>query len=94
MPQASVKTKSARIDVRVSARAKDTLQQAARQTNRTVSEFLLEAGLAAAQDALADRRLFTLDAKRWQQFQALLDRPPQAKPRLAKLLREPSRFAR
>jgi len=35
---------------------------------------------------LADRRLFMLDDVAWESFQALLDRPAQAKPRLAELL--------
>jgi hypothetical protein len=38
----------------------------------------------------ADRQVFRLDAKRWHAFVAALDAPPKARPRLARLLNEPS----
>ncbi|MFT3778604.1 MAG: DUF1778 domain-containing protein [Ottowia sp.] len=56
---------------------------------QNVSEFLLDAGVTAAAQALADRRHFSLDEAQWQAFQEALDRPVQTKPRLKKLLREP-----
>ena len=82
-------TKSERIDVRTSAPAKQLLQEAARASHKNVSEFLLDAGLTAAAQTLADRRQFLLDEAQWQAFEAALDRPVQPKPRLQKLLREP-----
>jgi uncharacterized protein (DUF1778 family) len=87
-----VDSKSERIDIRTTKAAKKILQQAAAASHKNVSEFLLEHGLIAAQQALTDRRLFVLDAEQWQQFQEALDRPPQDKPRLKKLLSEPSIF--
>jgi uncharacterized protein (DUF1778 family) len=81
--------KSERIDVRTSAPAKQLLQEAARASHKNVSEFLLDAGLTAAAQTLADRRQFLLDEAQWQAFEAALDRPVQRKPRLQKLLREP-----
>jgi uncharacterized protein (DUF1778 family) len=82
-------SKSERIDVRASAAVKQLLQEAARVSCRNVSEFLLEAGVMAANQALADRRRFELDDAQWQAFEAALDRPVQTKPRLRKLLNEP-----
>jgi uncharacterized protein (DUF1778 family) len=82
--------KSERIDIRTTPAAKDTLQRAAAMTHKNVSEFLLEAGLAAASEALADRRIFPLDDAQWRAFQAALDRPITPKPGLARLLSEPS----
>jgi uncharacterized protein (DUF1778 family) len=82
-------SKTERIDVRVSGAVKQLLQEAARACHKNVSEFLLDAGVTAATQTLADRRRFTLDEARWQAFQEALDRPVQAKPRLKKLLREP-----
>jgi len=82
-------SKTERIDVRVSASVKQLLQEAARVYHRNVSEFLLEAGVTAANQALADRRRFELDDAQWEAFEAALDRPAQAKPRLNKLLNEP-----
>jgi len=82
--------KTERIDVRVSPAVKDTLQMAALQVNKTVSQFLLDAGLTAAAETLEDRRSFVLDGQRWNAFLKLLDRPPRAKPKLARLLAERS----
>ena len=81
--------KTERIDVRASAPVKQLLQDAARTCHKNVSEFLLDAGVTAATQALADRRQFVLSEAQWQAFQEALDRPVQSKPRLQKLLCEP-----
>jgi len=82
-------SKTERIDVRASSAVKQLLQDAARACHKNVSEFLLDAGVTAAAQSLADRRQFALDEAQWQAFQQALDRPVQAKPRLQQLLREP-----
>jgi uncharacterized protein (DUF1778 family) len=43
---------------------------------------LLDTGLNAAVAALADRRVFQLDAKRWNAFMQALSKPPNDNPRL------------
>ena len=78
-----------RIDVHASASVKHLLQEAARVCHKNISEFLLEAGITAANQALADRRRFELNEAQWEAFHIALDRPVQAKPRLKKLLTEP-----
>jgi uncharacterized protein (DUF1778 family) len=82
-------SKTERIDVRATTLIKQLLQDAARASHKNVSEFLLDAGVTAAAQTLADRRQFVLDESQWQAFQEALDRPVQNKPRLRKLLREP-----
>jgi len=82
--------KTERIDVRVSPAVKDTLQIAALQVNKTVSQFLLDAALTVAAETLEDRRSFILDRQRWNTFLKILDRPPRVKPKLAQLLAERS----
>jgi uncharacterized protein (DUF1778 family) len=82
-------SKSERIDVRASAPVKQLLQEAARVAHKNVSEFLLDAGITAANQTLADRTRFELGAQQWKAFQAALDRPVTAKPELKKLLSEP-----
>ncbi len=81
--------KTERIDVRASGPVKQLLQEAARACHKNVSEFLLDAGVTAAAQTLADRRRFVLDEARWRAFQEALDRPVQKKPHLKKLLSEP-----
>lgn len=82
-------SKTERIDVRSSAPVKRLLQEAARACHKNVSEFLLDAGVTAAAQTLADRRRFVPADAQWRAFQQALDRPVQAKPRMKKLLREP-----
>ncbi len=78
--------RSERVDLRMTPAAKRTLQRAAAIRNKTLTEFLLDTGLNAAHDALADRRVFQLDAKRWNAFMQALSQPPKDNPRLRKLL--------
>lgn len=82
-------SKTERIDVRASGSVKQLLQEAARASHKSVSEFLLDAGITAANQALADRRHFVLGDAQWEAFQEALDRPVSPKPRLKKLLSEP-----
>ena len=56
--RAAAPGKLERIHVRVSSPVKHLLQQAARAAHKSVSEFLLEAGIAAANQALAERSRF------------------------------------
>jgi len=79
-------SRSERVDLRMTPAAKRTLQQAAAVRNKTLTEFLLDTGLNAAFDALADRRVFQLDARSWDKFMAALAKPPKNNPRLRKLL--------
>lgn len=80
-------TKEERIDLRLSVKAKALLQRAAAVRHKTVTEFVLDSGLSAAAEALADRREFLLDEKQWRAFLAALDAPPKPKPRLKRLLK-------
>ena len=82
-------SKSERIDVRASAPVKQLLQEAARVSHKNVSEFLLDAGIMAANQTLADRARFELSDEQWLAFQSALDQPVRAKPKLKKLLSEP-----
>ena len=82
-------SKSERIDVRATLPVKQLLQEAARAAHKNVSEFLLDAGILAANQMLADRRRFELSAEQWEAFQSALDQPVTARPKLKKLLGEP-----
>lgn len=85
-------TRSEKLDLRLTPKAKTTLQAAAAAANRSVSEFVLESALSRADEALADRREFVLSAAKWKEFQAALDAPPRPLPRLKRLFSEPGFF--
>ena len=90
---AVIHSKSERIDVRASTPVKQLLQEAARVAHKNVSEFLLDAGIIAANQTLADRTRFELSDDKWLAFQVALDQPvsakPKPKPKLKKLLSKP-----
>src|SRR5882724_11692604 len=92
MPGHSKSIRTAKLDLRLSPEAKQKLQAAANVARRSVSEFVLESALVRAEETLADRSRFGLDADRWTAFIAALDAPPRDLPRLKRLFKELSVF--
>ncbi len=84
--------RSEKLDLRLTAAAKKTLQAAASAAHRSVSEFVVESALAHADETLADRRMFGLSAAQWRAFLAALDAPRRPLPRMGRLLNEPGFF--
>ena len=74
-----------RIQLRANARQMREIDEAAAAENKTRSDFMLEASVEQARRVLADRRIFLLGDRERDEFLALLDRPPTAKPRLRAL---------
>ena len=64
-----------KLDLRLTPKAKRTLQAAATAERRKVSDFVLESALARAEETLAERQRFGLDAERWTAFFEALDAP-------------------
>jgi len=86
----SVKRREDRLEVRLTPKAKSMLKRAASVERKTVSAFILDKGLEAAAETLADRRKFLLNAKQYDAFVAALDRPSKPLRRLDRLLTTPS----
>ena len=82
----TTESRSERVDLRMTPSAKRALAKAAAVTNKSLTEFLLDSGLNAAFDTLADRRVFQLDQVRWDAFMAALVAPPKDNIRLRRLL--------
>jgi len=82
--------KEERIALRASHEERELITRASGLAATSVSDFVLSASLQRAGDVLADRREFQLPADRWEAFVELLDRPPVERPRLRRLLTEPS----
>jgi uncharacterized protein (DUF1778 family) len=78
-----------RIDLPANATVEQLLREAAPAGHTNVRESLLDAGVTAAAQTMADRRQFDLDEAAWRAFQDALDRPVQPKPCLARLLHAP-----
>ncbi|MDE3074480.1 MAG: DUF1778 domain-containing protein [Chloroflexota bacterium] len=79
-----------RLDLRVDEQREDLIRRAAQSKGRTITDFVLDAAVAEAQQVLTDRRHFAIDDDAWQRFLAALERPASEKPRLRALLERPS----
>ena len=79
-----------KLDLRLTPAAKQALRQAAESSRESVSDFVLRSALARADEILADRRVIKLDEEQWEAFVAALDAPPKPRPRLKRLLNEPT----
>jgi uncharacterized protein (DUF1778 family) len=90
MATQTARRKEDRLEVRLTPKAKSLLKRAASVERKTVSAFVLDKGLAAAAETLADRREFRLPAKQYDAFVAALDAPATSRPRLERLLKLPS----
>ena len=80
------------IQLRVSASDHVLMDGAAARLGKSLSEFILEAARAAAEEALLDRTHFRLGPDQFDAFTALLDEPPMPKERLNALLATPRPF--
>lgn len=88
-PEAT-RRKAARIAMRLTADQDALIRDAAATTGQSLTEFVTTAAVTRAEDTLADRRVFRLDDAAWAEFTAILDRPAEHIPELAKLLNDPA----
>ena len=79
-------TKNVRVDIRIPASAKSLIAQAAKARHQSLSEFMLQQSIAAAEMALLDQRVFMLDDADWDALNAMLDAPARELPELSKAL--------
>jgi len=84
--------REARLNIRTTAKQDTLIRLAAQASNKTVTDFVLDSASSAAERILADRRWFMLDDAAWVAFQDMLERPTVVKPKLRKLLTEPTVF--
>jgi uncharacterized protein (DUF1778 family) len=81
-----------KLDLRLTSSAKEKILSAAAAEERTVTDYILRAALRAADETLADRRHFGLNAEQWSAFLAALDAPERHHPRMERLLQQSSVF--
>ncbi len=79
--------KSLRVNLRIDASSKRTLERAAAYAGSTLSDFVLSNALAAASEVIRSRETIALSPKDWDVFfDALLD-PPEPSEHLRQALR-------
>ena len=74
------------INLRVKPHTRSLIDRACAITDKTVTEFVLDAVCRKAEDVLLDRRLFHLDETAYQAFVDALNAPTQRNPELKELL--------
>lgn len=90
VPMPARQNRTRRLNIRATPRQEKLIRLGAEQRGVTITDFIVESACLQAEHALADKRTFELSAKDWDRFVELLERPPQDKPELRKLLSEPS----
>lgn len=75
------------LNLRVKPGDRELIDRAATLVGKSRTDFLLDAGRRAAQDALLDRRLWRVDSAAFDAFVALLDAPPQPNERLRRTMK-------
>ena len=87
-----VGVKDATVQLRMRPAEKTAIARAARLRDTTLSKFMLENSVRAAQQVLADQVHFTLSARDWEAFCQALDAPPRVIPAVKKLFSQSSVF--
>lgn len=84
------KQRNARFNVRVSEKEAELIRMGAARRGVNITNFILESACVRAEQEIADTRAFQLSPSAWNKFIEALDRPSISKPRLEKLLAEPT----
>ena len=74
------------INLRVKPHARSLIDRASAITDKSITDFVLDAACREAEDVLLDRRLFNLDESAYRAFVRTLDAPTRRHPELKKLL--------
>jgi uncharacterized protein (DUF1778 family) len=90
--QANAALKASKVQLRLRPAEKAILARAAELRQTTLSKFMLDHAVQAAQQVLADQVHFTLSPARWKAFCEALDAPPRDIPALKRLLTEKGVF--
>lgn len=78
-------TRSARLGLRTTPQQEVVLRRAAKVSNKSMTEFILDSAYRAAEQTLLEQRLFLVTGSQSQALLSLLDRPARDKPGLKDL---------
>ena len=86
------RTRSARLEVRMTPQDRKLVDDAAAARGTVLTEFVVSSLRQAAHEALADRTVFVLDADAQQAWEELNDRPARRLTGLEQLMSRPTPF--
>ncbi|HMO45627.1 MAG TPA: DUF1778 domain-containing protein [Rubrivivax sp.] len=78
-------TRSARLGLRTTPQQEAVLRRAAEVSNKSMTAFILDSAVQAAEHTLLDQRLFLVTGRQSRALLDLLDRPARDNPRLRDL---------
>ena len=93
MPGTSSRTRSERLEVRMTPQDRELINDAVAACGTGLTEFVVSSLRMAAHEALADRTVFVLDADAQQAWEDLNRRPARDLAGLGRLMSRPSPFA-
>jgi uncharacterized protein (DUF1778 family) len=88
----TTRPRDSRWNLRIAGDTDSLVRRAAEETQRNLTDFVVDAATAEAERVLADRARFVLDDENWNAFVDALDRPVRDNPGLARLFAKPSVF--
>ena len=74
------------INLRIEARTRQLIDDAAAVLGKTRTEFMIESARAQAIDVLLDQRLFVLPSDQFDELLDILEKPPEPDPKLRALM--------
>lgn len=77
------------LNLRIRPQVRNLIDRAAELTGKNRTDFVLDAARRAAEEAILDRTVFTLDSKAYREFLARLDAPAKPNRRLLKTMQTP-----
>jgi uncharacterized protein (DUF1778 family) len=78
------------VNLRMRGDTRSLIDRAAQMLGRSRSDFMIEAARRAAEDAILDQTVISVDRESYDRFVAMLDRPPESNEKLRKMLRAPA----
>ena len=75
------------VNLRVRTETRALIDHAARMQGRSRSDFMIDAARRAAEDAILDQTVISVDREAYDKFLAILDAPPEPNEKLRATLR-------
>ena len=87
-------TRQDRIHLRVSPRAKRTMERAAAYSDKTLTDYITDIAVSHSEALVREREVITLTPEAWEEFRRLLLDPPEPNKKLKEALAEHARVVR
>jgi uncharacterized protein (DUF1778 family) len=87
MPKSPATPRRGTLNLRIKPEERGLIDRAATITGKTRTDFVLEAARRAAEEALLDRTVFTVNPEAYATFLARLDEPPKPNERLRRTMK-------